>query len=404
MRLAEAGLRVHVVERGPRIGAGQIRRTQDPNYLREHIRSTGGDEISLTHVNAYGGAAPFYEMVSLRSPAAAFRQRSETGTRLWPDGLDRAALDLYYARAEQTMGVRQLESNRIPKTGQVFAQLMQDAGHDCTRLPMAIGNCVGSGFCVTGCVFGAKRGPDMTYLPRAEAAGAEIRTGWVARAIRPLRGAEDAPGGGPIEDVPYRYDVVCVEADADPARYRRVTYRTKLLILASGTVGTAGLLLRNRDTLRHMSRHVGRNVALNVSSKVVALLPSSYPDVDNFSGQSIPGVVSYSLLESHGIVTFPAKPLPVQLLASARLRVEAEEHRGEYWGPDNVAFMKRYRRRALVLVGLAVAPPLAEIRCRPGEGVQPDKLSVRVQSELALEVMQRRCGSCCAVPDASSST
>lgn len=376
LRLAQAGLRVQVVERGPLVGAADFRQTQDPNYVRTHIRSAGSDGVSLTYVEAYGGASPFYEMVSFRAPSVSFDAVDHDGRRLWPRGLTRAALDPWYELAERELGVRQLSPDRVPKTGQVFARIMQELGHGATRMPMAIGDCRGSGYCVTGCVYGAKRSLPDNYLMRAEEAGARVDVGWVARDIEPV--------GGPGSP---RYLVTCVQPTDDSGdAWRTRRFLTRVVVVASGTVGTAGLLLRNRRNLPRMSRHVGRNVTFNASAKAVGLLPDRLPDVDNFTGVSMSGVVSYGLLGSSGTVVFPAKPMPLQMLAAARLRVKRARGMGDYWGPDNVELMRRYRRRALVLVGLGVAPPVAAIRCRPGARARRDEISVR---PISAEAVQR---------------
>src|SRR2546422_3581861 len=96
------------------------------------------------------------------------------GHRLWPEGLDRAACDPYYDRAERMLHVSQIPLAEVPKTGLVFAQLMKNLGYSVDRARYAVRGCQGSGFCVTGCVYGAKQSLFLNYLPQAVEAGAEI--------------------------------------------------------------------------------------------------------------------------------------------------------------------------------------------------------------------------------------
>ena len=60
--------------------------------------------------------------------------------------------------------------------------------------------------------------------------------------------------------------------------------------------------------------------------------------------------------ESHGFNLFPAKPLPLQLTASVRMRLEGLTEFGT-WGLENVKLMKKYRKRAMVLAALGFTPP-----------------------------------------------
>ncbi|MBI3983146.1 MAG: GMC family oxidoreductase [Gemmatimonadetes bacterium] len=79
LRLAEAGFRVTVLEKGPHINPlADFRQTQDPSYLLRYLKSLSGDRLSLTYAEALGGGSGFYEMVSLRAPS---RARSTSRTR-----------------------------------------------------------------------------------------------------------------------------------------------------------------------------------------------------------------------------------------------------------------------------------------------------------------------------------
>src|SRR5207245_873291 len=172
-------------------------------------RGTPGDHLSLTYAEALGGGSGFYEMVSLRAPSVAFDQMDAQGRRLWPEGVDRAALDPYYDVAERMLHVSQIPLAEVPKTGLVFAQLMKNLGYSVDRARYAVRGCQGSGFCVTGCVYGAKQSLFLNYLPQAVAAGAEIETDLEALSIVPLPGA------------PYRYQVLCRghTGGRDPVRF-----------------------------------------------------------------------------------------------------------------------------------------------------------------------------------------
>lgn len=363
LRLTEAGYRVAVVEKGPDLDPDRdLKQTQDPRYIRTYLKSLQGDRLGITYAEALGGGSAFYEMVSLRAPSRAFSQTDRRGRRLWPSGLARTGLDPYYDRAEQMLHVEQIAAEEIPRSGLVFALLLKNLGYSCERARYAVRGCVGSGYCVTGCVFGAKQSLHVNYLPAARAAGCQFMCGLEAVSVRPLGDTGGPLEPGPLQRSPLRYEVACRSVDM-PAHSR--LFRARAVFLAGGTVGTAALLLRSRPFLPALSRHVGRNIAYNGSVKVAGLLGDHIPDGDMFTGRSHPGVVSYEFLESDGIVLTSAKPLPLQAVAAARLQLDGDDGSGQWWGREHGELMRQFRRRVLVLVAFGLTPSGGVLRLDP---------------------------------------
>ena len=355
LRLSQAGYRVIVVEKGPALNPRRdFRQTQDPTYVTRYIKGLQGDHLNATYVEALGGGSGFYEMVSLRAPSVAFRQVDGSGRRLWPEGLDRTTLDPFYDTAERMLRVEQIPAHEVPKTGLLFARLMKDLGYSCDRAPYAVRGCVGSGFCVTGCIYGAKQSLLSNYLPGAEDAGAQIMTELEAVSVRRIDRDETSGRGRPLSTLAPRYEVRC-RSTTDPSR--GIRFRAPLVVLGGGTVGTARLLLASRPHLPGLSDHVGQNICFNGSVKVAALIPDHYPDGDMFTGRSHPGMISYQFLDSHGVTVAAAKPLPLQLVASARIRLAGDPRDPAYWGQANLDVMKKFRRRGIVLFALGLTRP-----------------------------------------------
>jgi len=374
LRLAEAGFRVRVIEKGPNVRApADFQQTQDPKYVLRYLHGLSGDNIGVTYAEALGGGSGFYEMVSLRAPSLVFEQTGDDGQRLWPAAVDRATLDPYYDIAEAMLNVEQIAADDVPKSGLVFSLLMRNLGLSCDRARYAVRGCVGSGFCVTGCIYGAKQSLHMNYLPQAVEAGATIETDLEALWIRTLRHSTRTRSTGPLRALPFRYEVICRERQGR-RRYRR--YQARLVVLAGGTVGTAALLLRSRRYLPRLSEQVGRNMAFNGSVKVAGLLPEGFPEGDMFAGRSHPGMISYHFLESHGVTVAAAKPLPLQAIAAARLKLDGDTRAPAHWGAAHVELMKLYRRRVLVLFALGLTPPVAEMSLngdKPRVGLHLDR-------------------------------
>lgn len=365
LRLAQAGLAVTMIEKGPWVGQQTFRQTQDPKYLLRYLKGLGGDHLGLTYAEALGGGSGFYEMVSLRAPSLVFQQRGTHGERLWPSGLDRAALDPWYDLAEGMLKVEQIQAEEVPKSGLIFAQLMRNLGYSVDRARYAVQGCLGSGFCVTGCVYGAKQSLHVNYLPQAVAAGATVVCEVEALGIRPLdldreRYPKDLAAAQP------RYAVRCRRGGPTGEVFEIVA---KIVVLGGGTVGTARLLLASRANLPRLSDEVGRHLAFNGSVKVAGLLPPSFPDGDMFAGRSHPGMISYQFLESDGITISAGKPLPLQAVAAARLSLDGDPRRPAYWGEANVELMKQYRHRMIVLASFGLTPPGAQIELAPNGGL-----------------------------------
>ena len=353
LRLAQAGLRVVMLEKGSHIDPrADFRQTQDPQYLLKYLRSLSGDHLNLTYAEGLGGGSSFYEMVSLRAPTKAFDQVDPRGRPLWPAGVDRRALDPYYDLAERMLNVEQIQPHEVPKSGLVFSLMMKNLGYSCDRARYAVRNCLGSGFCTTGCIYGAKQSLHMNYLPQAAAAGVSVVCDIEALSIHELGDPRTTAAARDLGEIPARYDVLCRTQDGGLVRYR-----AKLVILGGGTVGSARLLLASRPYLGLLSDHVGRNIAFNGSVKAVGVLPAGFPEGDMFAGRSHPGMISYEFLDSRGFSISAGKPLPLQVVAAARLRLDGEARQPDYWGQANVDLMKQYRHRMIVLVTFGLTAP-----------------------------------------------
>jgi len=346
LRLAQAGLQVTMLEKGPRINPFKdFRQTSDPQYLLKYLHGISSERLALTYAEAMGGGSGFYEMVSLRAPSVIFNQVDEHGRRLWPTGVDRVALDPYYDIAEQMLHVRQIPAELVPKSGLVFALMMKRLGYSCDRARYAERGCVGSGFCVTGCIYAAKQSLLLNYLPQAVEAGATIETDIEALRIARL------PDG--------TYEVRCRQGN------RLILWRSRILVLGGGTIGTAKLLLSSRAELPFLGTHVGQNIAFNGSVKAAGLLPDSFPDGDMFTGRTHPGMISYQFLESHGFTVSAVKAMPLELLAGLRLRLRGDSRNPNWWGTANVELMQQLRRRIIALYAMGLTPPGARLTLGP---------------------------------------
>jgi cholesterol oxidase len=118
-------------------------------------------------------------------------------------------------------------------------------GPEYTRL-----TCRLSGECDLGCNYGSKNTLDHNYLSAAKHLGADLRTRCEVRRFEPLAG-----GGFSVSYVEHTPD-----QEGRPTKTAKlpvVTLTADRLVLASGTLGTTYLLLRNRSAFPHLSPMLG---------------------------------------------------------------------------------------------------------------------------------------------------
>jgi choline dehydrogenase-like flavoprotein len=130
------------------------------------------------------------------------------------------------------------------------------------------------------------------------------------------------------------------------------------------------LLLNSRALLPRLSDQIGRNIAFNGSVKAAGILPDGFADGDMFAGRSHPGMISYEFLGSRGITIAAAKPLPLQAVAAARLRLDGDAREPWHWGAPNVELMRQFRHRMMVLVSFGMTPPLGRLSADGNGGLR----------------------------------
>ncbi len=293
-RLAEAGWRVLVLERGRPWPPGSFPRTPrdfqhafwDPAAgLHGLVDIWSFSGMNVVTASGLGGGSLIYSNVMLRKPADTFQ---DTEAERWP--VTRADLDPHYDAVEAVLAPQAypLAHPAYASTGKAVALVdaarsagleavqpplavlfaAQDGGEPVPRAPVAEAvpnlhgvprsTCRLCGECNIGCNDGAKQTVDLTFLSRALAAGAQIRTLCEARTLAAVEGGWE---------VGYRQHVDAAEGVqyrlADPSPEPARTVRAAHVVLAAGTVGSTRLLLRNRVALPQLSAAVGRRVSGN---------------------------------------------------------------------------------------------------------------------------------------------
>lgn len=291
LRLAQAGRSVVVLERGRRYSPGEFPRdVRDTDALLwrypQRPRATGlydirfFTDLAAVVASGVGGGSLVYANIHIRPDPVVFDDPR------WPQGTDRAALDPYYDKVRDELGIGPLpESIKLPKRDRyrAAADRLGRPVFDPNQAvrwtePGGPGRqaCQLVAECEFGCQHGAKDTLDMTYLARAEQLGAEVRPGAYVTGVEPL------PGGG--YGVRYR--------DVASGDERAITGRR--VALAAGTLGTNELLLRCRDVARSLpdlSPRLGHGYSGN--GDFLGSLEGCAVDLDPWHGPDVTSVIEF---------------------------------------------------------------------------------------------------------------
>jgi cholesterol oxidase len=300
-RLAEAGQRVCVLERGRPYPPGSFPR--DPRGLANNLWDPSAGLHGLFDIWAFnglesvvssglGGGSLIYANVFIRKDEHWFVDEALPGGgyERWP--ITRALLDPHYDAVEKMMDLQRYPFDVAPYSQTPKTIAMRDAaetlGLDWMLPELAVSfrspgdapmpgvplreahpnlhgrpreTCRLCGECDAGCNYGAKNTLDYTYLSRAKDHGAAIRTLSEVRSLEPI----DGPGGGPSG---YRVTYVTHQPGLEQipvptAQLPTTILRARRVVLGAGTFGSTYLLLRNRAALPLLSPALGTRFSGN---------------------------------------------------------------------------------------------------------------------------------------------
>ena len=323
-RLAEAGLRTCVLERGKAYPPGSFARTPyqmksnfwDPTQglfgLFDYWSFAGLDALVSSGL---GGGSLIYANVLLRKDERWFVQEDldAGGFEYWP--VTRADLDPHYDRVEAMIKPQPYPMDHEPYSDtpkmRAFQEAAERRGLDWFLPPLAVtfGNdgappapgepiaeehpnlhdrprytCRLTGECDLGCNYGSKNSLDFNYLTEAQRHGAEIRTRCEVRAIEPR-----SEGGYRVQYCAYDPEREEEPVDIfDPAAASHIVTADRL-VLACGALGTTRLLLRNRSAFPRMSNKLGTRFCGNGDLLTFALRCSEEVDGERRARMIDPG-------------------------------------------------------------------------------------------------------------------
>jgi choline dehydrogenase-like flavoprotein len=295
-QLVSAGLRVLMLERGDWVHRGPENWAPEgsleltPHYSTEspYRMVAGGYGKQLGGYFCVGGPSVFYGGVSFRFREQDFRPGPEVvngSGATWPFGYD--ALEPYYARAEQIIGVSgddAADPTRPPRSGafphpapplakisQRIADAARALGLHPFPLPLAIdyGTCQRCRTCDTfACAIEAKNDIATRVIGPLTRRGLELRANTVATRL--------VADNGRIQSV----------IAFDKQRGEEITLTAERVVLSAGTLASAHLLLASElERLNPGGRVVGRYLMRHCNAMVFGLYPRRPDRVGEFHKQ-----------------------------------------------------------------------------------------------------------------------
>lgn len=258
--LASRGRRVVLLEEGPPFtpedfvldGARSMART-----MREGgLRATRGYVMPTLQAMALGGGSLVNSAICVRPPDFVFDG--------WCSHFDlerttRKELEPHFDAVSAFLGIAPTPEDVQGPRNLLFRDGCGALGIGCEPISRNVRGCRGSGECFTGCRSRAKQSMDLTYVPAALAAGAEVLTSVQVQRVDTegsrvtgVRGQVVAPFGGP--------------------RSHRFEVRAKVVVLSAGCMATPVLLQKSGD-LANRSGQVGRNLQFHPGGMVTGVFP-----------------------------------------------------------------------------------------------------------------------------------
>jgi cholesterol oxidase len=290
-RLAEAGYKVLVLERGRRwdktsypsvSGKGWIWNNENPAETNGWLDLRIFEHMAVAQGAAVGGGSLIYANISAVPPESSFAQG-------WPAEITHAGLTPYYETVGEVMNVQTVPDNQWPLRTRMLKEAAEaiGAGDRFRKLDLAVsfdpgwtyeqdepgdaakskpfsnaqgvpqGTCMHCGNCDIGCPVDARNTLNLNYLALAQANGAEIRPLHLVTSI------SEAVGGWRVTYDRLDNGVTSSET-------------ARLVIVAGGSLNSTELLLRCRDVLRTLPK-LSRRLGMGWSSNGDFLTPAIYP-------------------------------------------------------------------------------------------------------------------------------
>jgi choline dehydrogenase-like flavoprotein len=259
-RLAEAGRRVLLLERGPHVDSRDFTDDEVVQYLRLYnegaLQLATDFRLQVLQGMCVGGGTTINNGVCIDPPAGVLDAWAERG-------IDRVGLEHAVAEVRAWLGVAPIPEHVVPEGARRFERGARSLG-----LPGHLGRvetnmrqtCLGAGYCNIGCGYGQRHAALDEILPSAQG----------------LPGTVDVLPDFHVLEILHEGDRAIGVAGVHGAG-SRVTIHSDAVVVAAGALHSSWLLQRSRLG----GDRAGAELYFNVNSPVMADFPEP---VDSFAG------------------------------------------------------------------------------------------------------------------------
>ncbi len=258
--LAEAGHRVVVLEEGRHVTPAEYGVMTPSQQMRQMWRDAGltfaigvGDSpvINVMMGKCVGGSSALTGGVLFRTPGSVLHAwRTARGLPAFTE----EHLAPYFDEVERVVHAEEVPAGLVSRSSQLFNEGATALGHPLKPIRRNTLACEGHGRCNFGCPKGAKQSVDLTWLPRATAAGAQVWTRCLVERVTQENGRASGVEGW-LLDGPKGNKLARFTVHAPRVVLAAGAYHTPLLCLASG--------------IGRSSRQVGKNMTLHPAFRIM---------------------------------------------------------------------------------------------------------------------------------------
>ncbi|HEX4456414.1 MAG TPA: FAD-dependent oxidoreductase, partial [Polyangia bacterium] len=212
--------------------------------------AVGNTVIPIPIGRGVGGTTAINSGTCYRTPARVLEHWARD---FGLDELGGHKMDDYFARVEAVLGVARADARDLGGVARVVARGCDVLGYAHQALARNAPECDGQGVCCLGCPTDAKRSTNVSYVPLALKAGAELFTGFRAERVLVERG---------------RAAGVVARGHAADGELRTLTVRAPNVVVACGSLLTP--LLLEASGIGATSGQLGRNLSIHPALGVMA--------------------------------------------------------------------------------------------------------------------------------------
>lgn len=325
--LAEAGLKVVAVEMGANHRPKDFNQLEDEMFERlfqqRGAQATADLKIRVISGIGIGGSTVHNTNLCRRTPDALLRRwhKEHKVSGALPDDMKAA-----FEKTEAELNVQKMGPSELNQGNALFKKGIEKLGYKGGFLSHNRRNCQRSGFCELGCAYDAKENAAKVLIPRALDFGARVYSGFRAERILHEGGAVTGVAGSIVDE------------DSGQKKYS-FQFTSKAVCLAASAVRSPALLQASQ--IKDQAGLTGKNfrchpgvIAAGVFDELVdgwRGIPQSYECTEFLDHND----------DKKNIWMVPGFAHPIGTAAMA-----------PGFGATHMAFMRKYRRMAAIIVML----------------------------------------------------